>query len=1637
MKDSTKPQHPPTGHVDLEDWNDLYADAVKATQFAAADEGLDAWQEWHDQPVTARLSRAELLATPEAERLRTLEAYIAAQAASVLKLTVSRLGGRTLPAAGLDSLGAVELARRLEVDLGTAMPMVIFLQDEATAHTVAAGVLQRFGMEGAAGADATAVPPLVRGAESEEGEHPLSYGQRALWFLQQLEPTNTAYNIVFAVRVTSALDREALERSLTALVARHAALRTVYPERDHQPVQVVQPAGPFALTVIDAQQATAAELDAQLLAATHRPFDLEQGPVFRAEAFIEAGGTHVLVLTAHHIAFDFWSLEVLMDELRVVYAAELTGTSTELAPLPLTYRDYARWQIEALGGAHGAKLLAYWQEELAGAPTVLPLPLDKPRPPVQTFRGFNHVFRLDAALGRRVKQLAQVEGVTLFTLLLAAYQTLLWRYTGQDDVLVASPAANRTQAYLDGIVGYFADPVVLRGRMAGALTFRDLLKQVKGTVLRAIEHQDCPFPLLVEKLQVERDPSLPPLVQTMFVLEKPQRLAALGEFFLGGSGAQMEVGPLSLTSVALPQSIAQFDVTLMVTEAGEELIACLQVNADLFEAETAARMGGHLATLLAAAVEAPATPLAQLPLLTAAEREELLGAWNETETADDEVRGLCIHELFERQAARTPEKTAIVFEGEALSYRTLDARANALAHQLRALGVGPDVRVGVSLRRSAELIVSLLAVFKAGGAYVPLDPAYPQERLDLIVADARPAVLLTSAAGAERFQTETGLGQTVVVSVDGCTAEHLQAPTSEVTPSHLAYMIYTSGSTGTPKGVMVEHRQVTNFFLGMDERVGCGEDDVMLAVTSVSFDISVLELFWTLVRGAKVVVLSEQESAGGLSRQAVRTGNGMAFSLFYFASDQGEDGAAKYRLLLEGAKYADQHGFTAVWTPERHFHEFGGLYPNPSVMSAALAMVTERIELRAGSVVLPLHNPIRVAEEWAVVDNLSNGRVSLSFAAGWNSDDFVLMPEQFATRNQALYEGIATVQKLWRGESLPFTGGSGQQVLVSTLPRPVQPELPIWVTSGGNPQTFIDAGKIGANLLTHLLGQSVEDLTAKIALYRQSRAEHGHDPETGRVALMLHTYVGTTLDEVRETVREPFTNYLRSSVGLFENLLRTLHPGMALQDLSAADMDDLAVFAFDRYFETSGLFGTPATCLAFVDKLKGIGVDEVACLVDFGVEVETALAGFEQLNALRALCVPHVEEHAEEQADYSIAAQAIRHGATLFQCTPTLMKMLGEQEGALPALSALRAVLLGGEALPVALATRLRAQLPQTRLVNMYGPTEATVWATTYEVVDAADLQTTVPIGKPFANLLTYVLDATMQPVPIGVPGELYIGGRGVARGYWERAELTAERFVIDPFAGPLPDAEPRLYRTGDLVRWQADGTLEFLGRLDHQVKLRGFRIELGEIEAALGRVTGVDAAVAVVREDVPGDQRLVGYVQMGAGQLADEAQVRDALRATLPEHMIPSAFVVLDAFPLTPNGKIDRKALPAPTGQSVGAYLAPRTPLEAQVAAIWSELLNYAPVGVQDAFFLRGGHSLLATQLISRIRETFDVELTLRRFFEMATVEGLAQAIVDAQGDEQGEAAALAALLAELDELSDEEAARLLAGDNADNDEV
>jgi len=1052
---------------------------------------------------------------------------------------------------------------------------------------------------------------------------PLSFVQRRIWFMEQFAPGSPAYNMSGAARVIGPVNLDTLEQCFSEVIRRHETLRTTFTIVDGQPAGVIAPVQPVALRIIDLRGESRAEREEKAhqlgTREVRRPFDLEHGPLFRLTVVQLADEEILVMMTMHHIISDGWSTKVFFQETGMLYWAFLAGEPSPLPELAFQYADFAQWQQQWLQGDILDSLLVYWKQRLSGDLPLLALPTDHPRPAMQTFRGARQPLALSPTLTHRLKELSRGQGSTLFMTLLAAFKTLLHRYTGQDDILVGIPIANRTHAGTEALLGAFVNTLVLRADLSGNPSFLKLLEQVQGISLDAYTYQDLPFEKLVEELHPERDLSHTPLFQVLFNFQSDPTEAT-------------QIPGLTLEDI--PAGTAKFELTLNLVMNKGCVAGHIEYNTDLFDPATIRRLAGHYQTLLEGIAADPTQRLSDLPLLTETEQQQVLVEWNATQF--DYARDLCVHQLFEMQAAQTPEAVAILFEDQQLTYQEVNRRANQLAHHLRSLGVEPETLVGICVQRSPEMIIGMLGILKSGGAYVPLDSTYPRDRLSFMIRDAGLSVIVTQ----ERLEPGLRDEKVQLVCLDHSDDFNNDAseenPCIELLPESLAYVLYTSGSTGRPKGVMVRHGNLANLLRGVDRCIGgVAATDVMLAVTSISFDISIVELLWTLTRGIHVVILAEA----------------------------------------------------------------------------------------------------------AIISTQSN-------------------------------------------------------------------------------------------------------------------------------------------------------------------------------------------------------------------------------------------------------------------AEYSLLAQALKYRPTLMQCTPSLMRMLTLQPEAMDALRSVRALLLAGEALPVVLAKQLKSMLPG-RLMNMYGPTETTIWSTAYEVTDVGD---TVPIGSPLINTRLYILDHHLQIVPPGITGELYIGGDGVARGYLNRPDITAERFIQDPFSR-MPGT--RLYKTGDLARYLPNGTVEYLGRADYQVKIGGHRIELEEIEAILDQHPFVREAIVLVRGNALDDKRLVAYIVLdaassssGLDQVAIMRDLKSFLKEKLPDYMLPSNFVQLDAFPLTLNGKIDRKALPAlqavwSASDFTENFAEPSNELEQALAEIWEQVLGIEHLGIHDSFFDLGGHSLLATQLIFRLRDVLQVEIPLYFLFQTPTVAGMARSIV------------------------------------------
>ncbi|WP_387468320.1 amino acid adenylation domain-containing protein, partial [Photorhabdus sp. RM323S] len=1095
-------------------------------------------------------------------------------------------------ALGGHSLVAVRVINRIMAILGVELPLTELFNSPSLA-ALAQAVQARLDKQ-----DNAALPAII--PVSREGILPLSFAQQRLWFLAQLEGVSETYHIPLVLHLRGQLDMAAWQQAWDTVFARHEALRTVFISVDGQPqVRLLAKESGLPLMQHDLRGYPAADTALEQLCteAVSAPFELSRGPLIRAVLIRLADEDYQFLLIQHHIVSDGWSVNVLIRELNALYTAFLAGRPDPLPPLTIQYPDYAAWQHQWLAAECTQAQSDYWRAVLADAPVLLDLPTDRPRPPEQSFAGQAVPIHLDSELTTALKHLSQQHGVTLFMTLLSAWAVVLSRLSGQKDVIIGTPSAGRSRQEMEPLIGFFVNTLALRMAVSGELTVVECLTRVREITLAAQAHQDLPFEQVVEIVQPPRRLAHTPLFQVMFAWQNNEHT----DWILPG---------LTVTPVNQAFNSVKFDLELELYEEASGISGTLNYSTSLFDRPTIERHRGYLQTVLQAMVANAQQKVGEMDILAPAERRLLLETWNATETPYPEA--LCIHQLFEQQAEKNPDATALVYENQTLSYAELNACANRLAHQLIALGVEPDQRVAICVSRSPAMVVGLLAVLKAGGAYVPLDPAYPGERLARILRGAAPAILLADNVGRTALG-EKALADLMVIDPNTHSDQLDSNPQiPELTSRHLAYVIYTSGSTGTPKGVMVEHRGVVNLALAQIIRLNMRVTSRMLQFASFGFDASVWEIMIALSSGASLAIPAD-------------------------------------------------------------------------------------------------------------------------------------------------------------------------------------------------------------------------------------------------------------------TVRQ------------------------------------------DPY---------------------------------------------------------HLWLYLEEQA--------VTHACL----TPALLR-----DGTdLPAITIKPTLVLAGEAPSVAL---LQALSGRVNLFNAYGPTEMTVCATTWHCPpDYTD--TEVSIGRPIANTRVYLLDADGQPVPLGGVGELYIGGAGVARGYLNRPELTAERFLADPFSHA---SDARMYRTGDLARYLPDGNLVFVGRNDQQIKIRGFRIEPGEIEARLMEHPAVSEAL-VVALDEGADKRLVAYVVADA----DDGLVnclREHLSGLLPDYMIPAAFVRMDAFPLTPNGKLDRWVLPAPSEEAFAhqSYVAPQGEIETAVESIWREVLDIEQISRYDNFFALGGHSLLAVRVINRIA-TMGVELPITTLFKFPSLAALAEEI-------------------------------------------
>ncbi|QSQ25804.1 amino acid adenylation domain-containing protein [Pyxidicoccus parkwayensis] len=1338
---------------------------------------------------------------------------------------------------GGNSLMAAQMLTRLR----EAFPVQLPLSDLFEAPTVA-GVAARIQARLGTGAEReeAALPPLVR--VPRDGVLPMSVVQERVVALEHALPGNPALNMSMVLRLRGTLDVAVLERSLEAMTRRHESLRTSYPRVDGRTVLRIAPELKLPLTVEpvagSTSEAREAEASRRIHDETARPLDIERGPVVRALLLRLAQDEHLLAVTVHHVVCDTWSLVVFGRELGALYGAFQQGRPSPLPELPVQYTDYAAWQRKALEVGAFSSQMAAWRERLVSLPEPLDLPVDRPRGNGPALSGVRRNVGFSLATTRAVQALAQREGITPFMVLLASWNALLTRWTGREDLVVGTPIGNRSRPELEPVIGYVAHAVPLRTDLSGDPTFRELLGRVRDVTLEAYAHPDVPYEYLVREIEPKKDTGRERVFDTLFILHTrfEPHLDLPG---LRMSLVDVQDGPVQFGAVLSSLSVS-------MGEGEDGFSGTLDYAVERFESETVDRLLAHWDALLTAAVADPDVRLSALPLETEEARAAGMMA------RDAEPSPVPVVSQLDARAAKDPGAVALIVGERRVNWGELREKAQRLAEVLTARGVGPEVLVAVCLEPSVERVAALWAVLEAGGAYVLLSVPQLRELASLAPEGGPPPLLLTH----ERVRTSVALDVSRVLHVDtllsagkgtgalglsrasllprGEAAGSLETLSESMLRASRAESLTRSrpanvlaetmvcleprvGSSGDRLRAIHTHRSVADVFHRLDAE-GNVSEGAWLAAEETHSPGSELELLWALTRGLRVVLPEERARFNLLEAGQGAARRGMDFSLSFFANDEDSLGGRKYRLLLEAAKFADANGFSAVWTPERHFHAFGGLYPRPAVVGAGVATVTERVGIRAGSVVLPLHDPVLVAEEWAVIDNLSEGRVGVSFASGWHANDFVFAPDRYARRKEVMLRGIEEVRALWRGGTVRRRNGAGDEVELSLRPRPVQKELPVWLTAAGSPETFRLAGELGAYVLTNLMGQKLDELAGKVALYREAWRQHGHAGR-GHVSLMMHTYLGADPATVRARVHQPLLNYFRSSVDITAGFIASLGLQIDPRSLTPADVDAMLAHGVERYLEDGGLFGTPDSCGPMVERVRGLDVDELACLVDFGVEVEATLEGLRHLDVLRgryspepAAAVPATLLHEGPDAAETLLSLVRDAGITHLHCTVAQARALSESLRVTADRASSQAPSPGLHPRTAMEGVAPGDASSQTRLLHrmlLEGSTAdeaaalSSALATHVECRDAVLGTWSVPGGAIAGSW--EVVDARGRPVPRNVVGELAMTGAGVPRGFWNASGSASLRIVQDTQSGT------RTLLTGRRARRRIDGSLELM----------------------------------------------------------------------------------------------------------------------------------------------------------------------------------------------------------------------------------
>ncbi|WP_437756712.1 amino acid adenylation domain-containing protein [Sorangium sp. So ce1389] len=1463
---------------------------------------------------------------------------------------------------------------------------------------------------------------------------PLSASQQRLWFLDQLDGKSATYNMGGAMRLEGPLDAAALERALLEIVRRHEALRTRFVARDGKPVQLISPDARCELerVSLEALPAETQETEVRRLATEHlrSPFDLA-GTLSRTTLLRLRADVHVLLLAVHHIVSDGWSIAVFFRELCALYEAYANGRQPELPPLPIQYADYACWQQGSLSRERLAPAIAYWKAQLKDAPATLDLPFDRPRPPVQTFQGRTLRFHLDRALRDRLSALCRETGATLFMTLLSGFAVVLSRYSHQADVVIGSPSANRPRKELEPLIGFFVNTLAMRIDLAGRPTVRELLARVREACVGAYAHQELPFELLVEELKPERNLSHSPVFQVMFVLQNAQ-------------ADETQLADLKLSIFDPDTGTSMFDMTLFIQEKEDGLAGAVEYNTDLFDEATIARFVVHYRTLLEALGSGPDRRISDLPILDRAERAQCLVAWNETRV--EHAGPGTAPALFEAQVERTPDAIAARFEGQSLTYRALDARANQLAAHLAGLGVGQGTLVAVFLDRSLDLLVALLAIQKAGGAYVPMDPSYPHDRLAFMLEDSGAPVVLTE----ERLASALPPSAATLVVLDRERAAIEAAPAERprgAQAADRAYVLYTSGSTGKPKGVQVTHRALGNFLLSMAREPGLSPDDRLLAVTTVSFDIAGLELYLPLCVGASVELVSREVASDGVALLATLKRSGATCmqatpATWWSLLEAGLAPGALRKILCGGEALPRELAERLLRTGAEVWNLYGPT--ETTIWSAASRVRPAPRDGRSADAACPIGRPIANTQIYlldrdgrpvpiGVPGELYIGGDGLSIGylnrPALTAERFV--PDPFGGVPGARLYRTGDLARFRPDGAVDFLGRADNQIKLRGYrieTGEIEAVLDQHPAVKASAVVCRDAGLAHKELVAYVVedpafvAQSEQGSELREQLTGEWQTiwneTYGEDREAAPAALdtvgWKSSYTGDLLpaEEMREWTEATAgrilalgpARVLEVGCGTGMILLRVAPHAQRYVgvDFSAVVLEQLAAKVEERGLAHVRLARGAATEL---DQLGERGFDAVVLnsvvqyfpSLDYLAHViEQALALLDDGGAIVLGDVRSLLHLGMQHA--SVQLHRASPGASRDEIRAAVQRQVAHEQELLihPGFFASLPERLGGLA-GVEIQLRRGARWNEMSkfrydVVLRKGRPSAERAPSTVDAVDASRW------ASPRDGLESLLAGTAPDAVIVeGLPNaRLADDARIMAWLEGAGAEPTAGALRASLAAQPAPGVDPEdVFRLGESLGYAVE--IAWSGS-DPKARFDALFRRGGAPSSALSIIDGWPRCAAAGINGWPrcvaaGSEALANDPLAGRRERALVQGLRAHLERHLPAYMVPSRYVRLDAFPLTPNGKVDRKALPAPDQKARAAeQVAPSTEDEARLATIWAEALGVGSVGVTSDFFDLGGHSLLATQVISRIRDAFGIELPLRSLFEARTVQALAR---------------------------------------------